>query len=226
MKVYVATSWKNPSYVVVCAALRAKDFHVIDWASAPEALREFRRLDRDYRNACATRDDCLCRPDLACEMLAEERSAAAYKAERDMLLDAEALVLLTPCGRDAHFKAGFAVAMGTPAAVLMTPGVEPELMTAGMKACADLDALLAWLEVERRRMEFLRVGERVGGLCIGEPQIKTACDGCFVTLSVDGRNTWPSTEEALAAAHGAGWTGDASRCLCNECSANAPRNAD
>lgn len=222
MKVYIATSWRNPRYGELCALVRSAGHEVLDWSSTSAALPNFRTLDPRFEAAGREQPWT---PELACEMLARSEVIAACDVDLALLREADALLLVTPCGRNAHFEAGFAVAMGTPAAVLMTPGVEPELMTAGMKACADLDALLAWLEVERRRMEFLREGERVGGICIGEPQIKTACDSCFVTLSVDGRTTWPSTEEALAAAHGAGWTGDASHCLCNECSANAPRNA-
>lgn len=50
------------------------------------------------------------------------------------------------------------------------------------------------------------------------PGTKMGCDGCYCTLNVDGRDTWPTVEEAVAAAHAAGWTGDASVSFCAECS--------
>lgn len=51
------------------------------------------------------------------------------------------------------------------------------------------------------------------------PGTSMGCDGCYCTLAVDGRETWPTVAEAVAAAHSAGWTGDAHWSLCAECTA-------
>lgn len=57
------------------------------------------------------------------------------------------------------------------------------------------------------------------GMSLDPVGTKMGCDGCYCTLFVGERDTWPTVEEAVAAAHGAGWTGDAHWSLCAECSA-------
>jgi len=56
------------------------------------------------------------------------------------------------------------------------------------------------------------------GASIDGPGTKMGCDRCYCTLFVGERDTWPTVEQAVAAAHAAGWTGDARFSLCAECS--------
>jgi hypothetical protein len=57
------------------------------------------------------------------------------------------------------------------------------------------------------------------GVSIDPAGVKMGCDGCYRTLFVGERDTWPTVEDAVAAALDAGWTGDAHWSLCGECAA-------
>lgn len=57
-------------------------------------------------------------------------------------------------------------------------------------------------------------------LSLGRGRTKMGCDGCYTTLDVDGVDEWPSLDEAVAAAQGAGWTGNTVYCLCDKCTAS------
>ena len=63
------------------------------------------------------------------------------------------------------------------------------------------------------------------GMSLDPAGTKMGCDGCYCTLFVGERDTWPTVEEAVAAAHGAGWTGDAHWSLCDECTATRKAGA-
>jgi hypothetical protein len=45
MRVYVATSWKNPRYAEICKMIRDAGHEVLDWSSTDVAVPDFRKLD-------------------------------------------------------------------------------------------------------------------------------------------------------------------------------------
>jgi hypothetical protein len=93
--------------------------------------------DSDLLNPLAFRDRVLQHP------IAQE----AFAFDMDALRDAEATVLLLPCGRTAHLELGFAVGAGQRTLVLLdNPISEPELMyLMTTKICTDLVEVLVGL---------------------------------------------------------------------------------
>jgi nucleoside 2-deoxyribosyltransferase len=143
MHVYIATSWKNTKYREVMEAVRSAGHHVLDWSGTEVALPDFRELDPRFEEASKNR--CWT-PTLAQEMLQRREVQSAYGKDIERLRSCDVLVLLTPCGRNAHFEAGFAMGIGKRCVVLLSDGVEPELMTSGMTAVRSVVELLVWLE--------------------------------------------------------------------------------
>ena len=143
MKIYVATSWKNAMYTIVVRAIRESGHEVLDWSATDVALPDFRRLDERFSAASSTGS---WEPPLAKEMLERTEVFAAYSRDIRMLEECDALVLLTPCGRNAHFEAGYAQGKNKTCALFLAPGVEPELMTAGMHAVSDVESLIRWID--------------------------------------------------------------------------------
>lgn len=143
MKIYVATSWKNAMYTIVVRAIKESGHEVLDWSATDVALPDFRRLDERFSAASSTGS---WEPPLAKEMLERTEVFAAYSRDIRMLEECDALVLLTPCGRNAHFEAGYAQGKNKTCALFLAPGVEPELMTAGMHAVSDVESLIRWID--------------------------------------------------------------------------------
>lgn len=147
MKVYIASSWRNARYEEVRAAVREAGHEVMDWRDGESQLPHWGIADERFAQAAR---DQRWTPALASEALEHPRVVATYDKDMRLLNAADALVLLTPCGRSAHFEAGIAEGRDMPRAVLFADGVEPELMTCGMQALADLAQLIAWLDDEQR----------------------------------------------------------------------------
>ena len=71
---------------------------------------------------------------------------AGFKSDMDGLTNAEALVLVMPCGRSAHLEMGYAAGAGIPTIILMSDG-EPELMyRMATRFAIDLDGVVESLK--------------------------------------------------------------------------------
>ena len=71
---------------------------------------------------------------------------ADFKSDMDGLTNAEALVLVMPCGRSAHLEMGYAAGAGMPNIILMSDG-EPELMYwMATRFAIDLDGVVESLK--------------------------------------------------------------------------------
>lgn len=138
LRVYIASSWRNEHYPAVCEAVRAAGFAVQDWRSGEGQLPRWTVADPTYEGIWTA--------EKACAALQHPRVRRTYEKDMALLQAADAVVLLTPCGRSAHFEAGWAQGHGRPGAVLCTNGTEPELMTCGLTPVASIGALIAWLQ--------------------------------------------------------------------------------
>jgi hypothetical protein len=131
MRVYVASSWRNIRQPEVVGAIRAAGHQVYDfrnpspgntgfgWKQCMKESDLVRVGDSDLINPLAFRDRVLQHP------VAQE----AFAFDMDALRDAEATVLLLPCGRSAHLELGYACGAGQRTLVLLdNPMSEPELM--------------------------------------------------------------------------------------------------
>lgn len=64
------------------------------------------------------------------------------------------------------------------------------------------------------------------GIDLNGPGTSMRCDECLCVLLVGDRDTWRTVEEAVAASHKAGWTGDDAYSLCEKCTADKEADRD
>jgi len=122
MRIYLASSWRNPYQAETLLALRAAGHEVYDfkhptpgnagfaWHNCDPNLREDLTADRMRR--------VLDHP------IAEE----GFQFDFGAMKWAQACVLLLPCGLSAHMEAGWMAGARKPVAILAREIKEPELM--------------------------------------------------------------------------------------------------
>jgi len=121
MKVYVASSWRNPRYEAVVAAIREAGHDVHDWRGSEYAF-SWSEISPEWRNWTAREFQLA---------LGKPRAINAFHDDRRGILTSDVCILLLPCGRSAHLEAGFAAGLGKPLIILLDPQdvrLEPELM--------------------------------------------------------------------------------------------------
>ncbi len=132
MKVYVASSWRNPYQQEVVEWLRAAAFEVYDFRKPADwdGSNPAKPGDRGYGFHWSDID-----PDWlgwSTERFAEslDHPIAVGGFESDMrgLRECDAVVLVLPCGRSAHLEAGWAAGAHKPVVVFSPERLEPELM--------------------------------------------------------------------------------------------------
>ena len=135
LKIYVASSWRNTLYPSVLAALRAAGHEVYDFRAGgrtPANIFDPERTSWSLTDYAAA--------------LASAAAAQQFAADKTALDACDVVVLLLPCGCDAHIEAGYARGRGTPVIVYLGEGFAPGLMH---KLCdefvADIPGLLASL---------------------------------------------------------------------------------
>ena len=80
------------------------------------------------------------------DVLDHPLAGAGFKSDMDGLTNAEALVLVIPCGRSAHLEMGYAAVAGISTSILMSYG-EPELMyRMATRFAIDLDGVVESLK--------------------------------------------------------------------------------
>lgn len=137
MKIYVASSWRNPQQPEVVAALRRDGHDVYDFRNPHKGNRGFAwsQIDPEWQRwTPAQLRDALDHP-IAHQGFALDMTALAL---------CDACVLVMPSGRSAHLEAGYAIGAGKPTAVLLSEG-EPELMyRMAARLCLDVPGVVTW----------------------------------------------------------------------------------
>ena len=120
MKIYVASSWRNPIQPEVVRLLREFGYEVYDFRHPKDGDDGFswREIDSDWENWT---------PEGFRANLAHPTAERGFKNDLDGMEWADAFVLVLPCGRSAHLEAGWAIGHGKPTIVFLADG-EPELM--------------------------------------------------------------------------------------------------
>jgi hypothetical protein len=144
MRIYVASSWRNPYQPELVRQLRAQDYHVYDfrhpapgddgfsWSEIDPAWQSW--TPAQYRDA-----------------LQHPLAQVGFAQDKLALQTADVTVLVLPCGRSAHLELGYAVGLGQRTAVLMLEPAEAELMYHLVdQVCLSIDELLAWLQADSR----------------------------------------------------------------------------
>lgn len=126
MKVYVASSWRNPNQSNVVATLRAAGHEVYDYKNpAPDVLGfSWKHCEGDPPPWSAEKTR---------EVLAHPRAQQGFNADFDAMKWADAVVMVQPCGRSAALELGWGCGAGKFTIALLGDGQEPELML----KCAD-----------------------------------------------------------------------------------------
>lgn len=122
MKIYIASSWKNPLYHSTMGFLKLADFEILDWQDTEKGggfswsqasdipLNKMTGLD--YRDI----------------VLKSERAKRGFEFDFSCMKNADVCVLLLPCGRSAHLEAGWFVGSGKPLIIYIPTFDGPDLM--------------------------------------------------------------------------------------------------
>lgn len=139
LRIYLASSWRNPYQPSVLAQLRADGHEVYDFRNPGPSNKGFAwsEIDPNWQ-AWAAKDYVR----LLNHPLAEKGFANDFNAMKWC----DVIVLLLPCGRSAHLEAGWGCGAGKGVFVLTRDGEEPELMAKMATGIAtDIDELLNML---------------------------------------------------------------------------------
>lgn len=141
MKIYLASSWRNPFQPVAVEILRNAGHEAYDFRNPPGGIPNgFRwsQLDPDWQAWKATTYR---------KMLEKPLARRGFKSDFDGMQWADVGLLVLPCGRSAHLELGWMAGAGKRTIILTRDGEEPELMALlATEICVDMDEVLASLE--------------------------------------------------------------------------------
>jgi hypothetical protein len=120
-KIYVASSWRNLAQPGIVVALRRIGHEVYDFKNPRAGNSGFHWSEVDGGWKTWT-------PQAYRQALSHPVAEAGYMSDYEAMEQAEACVLVLPCGRSAHLKAGWFIGQGKPTYILMLDQQEPELM--------------------------------------------------------------------------------------------------
>lgn len=121
MKIYVASSWRNPHQPLVVERLRADGHEVYDFRHPGEAEVGFSwsDVDRNWQGWSVAQ---------FAEGLRHERARIAFMRDSQALEWCELCLLVLPSGMSAHLEAGWCAGRGKPVRVYAPELREAELM--------------------------------------------------------------------------------------------------
>jgi hypothetical protein len=140
-KIYVASSWRNEEQPAVVAALRAEGYEVYDFHNPAPGEHGFAwsEIDPNWRDWT---------PLQFFEALSHPIAVRGFHLDMNALWDADATVLVMPCGNDAHLELGYAVGAGQKTVIYWPTPFTPELMASMAHAvCATLPAVVECLRL-------------------------------------------------------------------------------
>lgn len=145
MKIYVASSWRNPFQPWVVEELRKAGNETYDFRNPKEGDSGF-----DWRDTGLKTIDGQCLPEHLQRALKQPRAVEGFTSDFDAMKWADACVLVLPCGNSAHLEAGWMAGAGKKTFVFATNVlIVPELMYGLLgRMYLNLDELKAALEAE------------------------------------------------------------------------------
>lgn len=124
MKIYVATSWKNPHQPHVVEWLRECGHTVYDFRNPPPPSRPFQWIEIDPQWEHW-------RVEKYIEALKHPIAEQAFNADYRQLQQCDICVLVMPAGRSAHMEAGFMGGQYKPLIIVyesLNTKIQPELL--------------------------------------------------------------------------------------------------
>lgn len=143
MKIYVASSWRNAQQQSVVQQLRDAGHEVYDFKNPRPGETGFAWSDIDPNWQSWT-------PEQFREALRHPIALNGYISDASAMAEADACVMVMPCGRSAHLEAGFFVGSPKKALIILLgeEPAEPELMYRMANAiCLDMGEVIERLEV-------------------------------------------------------------------------------
>jgi nucleoside 2-deoxyribosyltransferase len=121
-RIYLASSWRNPTQPAVLAALRNAGHEVYDFRNPAPGQKGFAWSDCETGGGAKTIPSYL-------EAIRSTRAAESFALDKEALDWCNTCVLALPCGRSAHLELGYATGQGKDTYVLLHEHqFEPELM--------------------------------------------------------------------------------------------------
>jgi hypothetical protein len=140
MKVYVASSWRNPHQPEVVRVLREVG-HDADLRD-PAGAFAWSTIDPDWSSWDATQ---------FVRNLYHPEARRGFARDMEALRACDVCLLVQPCGPSAHLELGWAIGAGKHSLVLLQDGVEPDLMLRmADRLCLSMAEVLAHLELVHR----------------------------------------------------------------------------
>lgn len=141
MRIYVASSWRNPGQPSAVSALRHDGHEVYDFREPTPGAHGFSWHQIDSRIPPGPADLQISAGQIV-TMLRHPAAEDGFRLDMGALEWCEACLLLLPCGRSAHLEAGWAAGAGKLTVGLLADG-EPDLMWKMLDhLCSDLLSVL------------------------------------------------------------------------------------
>lgn len=147
MKIYVASSWRNPLQPGIVKLLVENGYDVYDFRNPSEGDNGFHwsEIDKDWQNW---------NPEEYRDALEHETAEVGFDKDMKALEDADVVIMVLPCGKSSHLELGYGCAKpGTVTAIYFDGrddfpvGCEPELMYKMADAIIfDEHTLVDWLD--------------------------------------------------------------------------------
>lgn len=121
LRIYVASSWRNLLQPAVVKSLRSLGHEVYDFKNPRPGNNGFswREIHPDWQNWTLEQ---------YVDALDHPMAIAGFESDWNAMVEADACVMVMPCGRSAHIEAGYFVGAGKPLYILQVEAAEPELM--------------------------------------------------------------------------------------------------
>ena len=151
LRIYVASSWRNPTQPEVVEVLREDGHEVYDFRQPTEGNHGFSWHEIDPTIPRGPADLVLSPSDIR-TMLWHPAAEAGFGLDMGALEWCEVCVLVLPCGRSAHLEAGWAAGAGKHVVALLAEG-EPDLMWRMLdRLCVDLTEVRQGLLIDKPRI--------------------------------------------------------------------------
>lgn len=121
MKLYTASSWRNPEYDAIVGNLKGAGYEVYDFKSA---LTEGKRTAFNWDEIDPAWENWTSREFVF--QLGHPLARRAFESDKAGMDEADVCILILPCGKSAHLEAGYMRGQGKKVLILLD-GSRPEL---------------------------------------------------------------------------------------------------
>lgn len=120
-KIYVASSWRNYRQPHIVQGLRIRGFEAYDFR-CPESHFRWEAIDSGWRQWTHRQ--------FVFALMTDKRAQFGFDQDMKALREADAVVLVLPCGRSSHLELGWAIGQEKPCFILLPEHerIEAELM--------------------------------------------------------------------------------------------------